>query len=250
MRPADSYDAFALVYDRGLGRFFFEGVRPLLDRMDRQYPAVRRTHLDLACGTGLVVRHFRSKGFDSVGCDASVSMLSEARRRGDSVFAADFRDFSLRRTFGRITCLYDSLNHVMDDEDLSKIFDAVHAVMDRESLFWFDVNHPSTYSTVWAIADPYKAGGDGWSLSIDTAFDEGRNLAVARVTGSCEVAGELVDINEVHHQRAWDDADVRRLLLASGLRVVEQFRFNPFGFGGNSDATMKLMYVAALDEEA
>lgn len=245
MRAPDSYDAFALVYDRGLGRIFFDGVRPLLDQLDREYPSRRRSHLDLACGTGLAVRYFRAKGFDSTGLDASVPMLGESRRRGDSVFAADVRAFSLRRTFGRITCLYDSLNHVMDDEDLSLVFSSVRDVMDRESLFWFDVNHPSSYGTIWSIPDPYMAGGSDWDLSIDTRYDAGRNMANARVTGRCSIAGEVVEIDEMHYQRAWTDLDVRRLLADAGLGVVDVVRFNPFGFGGDSDAAVKLMYVVA-----
>jgi SAM-dependent methyltransferase len=244
MRPPDSYGAFAFVYDRGLGRLFFDGVRPVLDRLDREYPAARRTHLDLACGTGFVVRHFSAKGFDSIGLDASLPMLGEARRRGDAVFAGDFRAFSLRRSFGRITCLYDSLNHVMDDDDLAAIFASVGDVMDEESLFWFDVNHPSSYEGVWAIPEPFRAGGSDWEMSIETRYDAERNLAVARVTGSCDMAGGVVEIDETHRQRAWSDAEVRRLLEVSGLRVVDSFRFNPFGLGGHSDATVKLMYVA------
>jgi SAM-dependent methyltransferase len=243
MQPADSYGAFALVYDRGLGRLFFDGVRPVLDRLDRAYPATDRTHLDLACGTGFVVRYFRSKGFDSLGLDASVPMLAQARRRGDPVVASDFREFALRRKFARITCLYDSLNHVMDEDDMVRIFTSVCAVMGMGSQFWFDLNHPSAYATVWSISEPYEAGGDDWALSIDTRYDLERNLAVAKVTGQCVIAGEQVPIHELHRQRAWSDADVRRLLRESGLHVVDSFRFNPFGLGGNSDATVKLMYV-------
>ena len=39
MRAPDSYEAFALVYDRGLGKLFFDGVRPVLDRLDRFFAA-------------------------------------------------------------------------------------------------------------------------------------------------------------------------------------------------------------------
>ncbi len=243
MRPPDSYHAFAHVYDRGLGRLFFDGVKPLLDRLGREYPSADRSHLDLACGTGFTVRYFRERGYESVGLDASLPMLDHARRRGDAVVAADFRDFSFRRTFDRITCLYDSLNHVMDDEDLAAVFASVREAMTRESLFWFDVNHPKSYAAVWSIPEPYRASANDWALSIDTRYDEERNLAIAHVTGDCLVAGERIEVDETHHQRAWSDADIRRLLFDSGLEVEDVIRFNPFGLTGQSDATVKLMYV-------
>jgi SAM-dependent methyltransferase len=245
MRPPDAYAAFALVYDRGLGAMFFDGVRPVLDRLDREYPSTRRTHLDLACGTGLVVRHFLTRGYDSIGLDASLAMLERARARGDSVLASDFRSFSFRATFDRVTCLYDSLNHVMDEDDLAAVFASVRDVMDADSLFWFDLNHPDSYRTTWAIPEPYRAGAAGWDLAIDTRYDPHRNLAVARVTGSCEVDGEVFPIDETHYQRSWSEDDVRRILEASGLASVDVFRFNPFGVAHDPDALVKLMYVAA-----
>jgi len=243
MRPPDAYDAFSLVYDLGLGKLFFDGVRPLLERLERDDPSAGRRHLDLACGTGLVVRHFRSRGFDSIGLDASLPMLARARARGDSVLAADFRDFALRATFDRITCLYDSLNHVMDEDDLVCVFACVRRVMTTGSLFWFDLNHPASYAAVWGIREPYIAGADGWSLSMDTRYDEARNLALAHVTGYCDMEGARVAIDETHAQRAWTEPDVRRLLTAAGLHLVDIIRFNPFGLDRDPDTAVKLMYV-------
>jgi len=56
--PADAYGAFARVYDKALGELFFHGVALVLRALEAEYPTERRTHLDIACGTGLAMRHF------------------------------------------------------------------------------------------------------------------------------------------------------------------------------------------------
>ena len=70
--PTEAYGAFAYAYDRALGSRFFKAVRTLLDETLEKYPTPKRTHLDVACGTGLVLRHFRERGWKSTGIDASL----------------------------------------------------------------------------------------------------------------------------------------------------------------------------------
>src|SRR5438270_35968 len=111
-RSNEAYGSFAYAYDQALGQRFFRAVRDLLAAILDRYPASERTHLDLACGTGLVSRFFAERGFQTTALDLSLPMLSIARRRAARVVAADIRALPFRRTFGRITCLYDSLNHL------------------------------------------------------------------------------------------------------------------------------------------
>ena len=124
---SEAYGAFAYAYDKALGARFFGAVQPLLDEALVRYPTPKRTHLDLACGTVLAVRYFRKKGWKSIGLDASYDMLRAAH--GGTFVAADMRAMPFRRTFARITCLYDSLNHMLEREDLVAAFRAVSNVM-------------------------------------------------------------------------------------------------------------------------
>ena len=81
---SESYGAFAYAYDQSLGRSFFAAVRRVLDDVLYKYPSRGKSHLDVACGTGLAIEHLRKQGFDSIGVDASLSMLSIARRHTSS----------------------------------------------------------------------------------------------------------------------------------------------------------------------
>ena len=99
MKPPDEYRWFAWVYEEALGRLFFDGVKPLLERLDREYPSDERTLLDLGCGTGLALKFFGDLGYTTTGLDASYSMLKVGWSRIDRAVIGDFRRFSFRQPF-------------------------------------------------------------------------------------------------------------------------------------------------------
>lgn len=241
--PPDAYGAFARVYDKALGELFFHGVASVLRALEAEYPTERKTHLDLACGTGLAMRHFVSRGWSSRGIDASYAMASRARERGLSVVIADIRAPGFRTRFERITCLYDSLNHLLERDDLSRAFASVASLMDESSLFWFDVNHPDSYHGIWAIAEPYVSSGDDYHLEIATRYDEGASLATGRVHGWHDSGGARHVIDETHYQRPWERDDVLSLLSENNLEVVEVFGFDPFAARVFEGSDVKEMYV-------
>lgn len=242
--PADSYGAFARVYDKALGELFMRGAAAVLRALEAEYPTDARTHLDVACGTGLAMRHFVSRGWRSKGIDASYAMVSRARRRGLDVAVADVRSFALRATFERVTCLYDSLNHLLDRDDLARTFSSVAAVMGESSLFWFDLNHPESFREVWAMAEPYFAEDAVYRLEIETRYDEVANLATARVRGWHDEGSVRHPIDETHYQRSWERDEVVELLRDAGLETVDVFGFDPFAARVFDGRDIKEMYVA------
>lgn len=216
----------------------------MLEEVMERYPTPRRTHLDLACGTGLAVQYFRRNGWKSVGVDASFAMLGLARKRAPHVVAGDLRALPFRGRFARITCLYDSLNHMLDRDDLVDAFRSVRSVMDHDSLFFFDVNHPDIYPAVWGMADPYVSAGDDYRLEIATSYRKRDKSARALVTGWATISGEKVPIDEIHHQRAYSEKEITLALEEAGLRVVEVVDFDPYDEVGEVRAEgVKLVFV-------
>jgi SAM-dependent methyltransferase len=241
---SEAYGAFAYAYDRALGERFFRAAKRMLDDVLAQYPTPKRTHLDLACGTGLTLEYFRKKGWKSTGVDASVAMLEVARGRSSRLAAGDFRALPLRGRFARITCLYDSLNHLLDANDLVATFKSVRAVMDHDSLFIFDVNHPEIYPEVWGIADPFIAKARDYHLEIATTYRSREKMGRAMVTGWAEVGGKRVEIREQHRQRAWSERDIVKSLADAQMAVVDVIDFDPYGEADSVDAqTVKLFFV-------
>jgi predicted TPR repeat methyltransferase len=75
------YGAFAYAYDKALGERYFRAIRRRLDDALERFPPPAQTHLDVACGTGLAMRHLARRGFATTGVDLSLPMLQMARCR-------------------------------------------------------------------------------------------------------------------------------------------------------------------------
>lgn len=240
---SEAYGAFAYAYDKALGARFFNAVRNLLDRTLDRHPTPKRTHLDVACGTGMTVAHFRRNGWKSTGVDASLPMLQLM----NGGVAGDMRRLPFRRKFSRVTCLYDSLNHLLEKEDLVAAFRSIRGVMDDDSLFLFDMNHPEIYPEVWGLSDPYVASGSDYHLEIATTYRKREKIGRANVTGWALIDGKRVAIDEQHLQRAYSEREITDSLAAAGLVPVDVIDFDPYEEAEDIEATtVKLFFVARV----
>jgi SAM-dependent methyltransferase len=241
---SEAYAAFAYAYDQALGFRFHNAVRKLLSHANELYPAKEMTHLDVACGTGLTVAFYQSLGWKSVGADASLPMLAVAKTRGQRLVAGDYRALPLRGTFERITCLYDSFNHLKERADLTRAFRSIAGLMDASSLLLFDMNHPDIYPEVWGTTEPFVASGESYHLEIATSFRKRELLGHALVTGWARLPGsdERVPIHETHEQRSYTEREIVRSLSEAGLAPVEVVDFDPYD-EENVSATVKLFFI-------
>jgi SAM-dependent methyltransferase len=237
---SESYGAFAYAYDQALGNRFFRAVRRILAKILDRFPAEKKTHLDVACGSGLAIEFFTKRGYRSVGVDMSLPMLHVARRRARRRVAGDMRALPLRARFARITCLYDSLNHLKSTGDLAKTFRGIADVMDDDSLLLFDINHPEIYPAIWGTDEPFVADGRDFHLEMATKYRSQDRIAQALVTGWARLpSGERVVIRERREQRAYSEREIIDSLASAGLVPVEVMEFDPYAEG----RTVKLFFV-------
>jgi len=235
----EAYGAFAYAYDQALGERFFRSVRRLLTRILASHPTRERTHLDIACGTALAMEFFRKRGYESVGVDLSIPMLRMARKRASNLIAGDMRALPLRGQFARITCLYDSLNHLKRAGDLAAAFRAVADVLRDDGLFLFDVNHPEIYPEIWGNDEPFVAEGPDFQLQMATTYRARDRTAQAMVTGWATVDGKRVRIRERREQRAYSEREIIDALASAGLVPAEVTEFDPYSEG----KSVKLFFV-------
>jgi SAM-dependent methyltransferase len=239
MSAAESYGAFAYAYDQALGERYFRAVRRLLAVMLERYPPKSKSHLDVACGTGLAMPFFAARGFVSTGIDISPVMLNIARKRAKRLVAGDTRALPLRGTFARVTCLYDSLNHLLDPRELATAFGEIAQVMNRDSLFIFDMNHPEIYPAVWGMKEPFIDEGRDFHLEIATTYRRRELLGRALVTGWAMFDGERITIRERHTQRCYERDEIVAALAEGGLEPIEIHDFDPW----NEGRVVKLVFA-------
>ena len=110
-------------------------------RLIRRHKPKARTLLELACGTGAILK-ILAKSYDVAGLDLSPQMLSLARKKLPHVrfYRKDMVSFDLGKKFDVIICVFDSINHVLKFADWKKIFRNAARHLEEDGLFLFDIN--------------------------------------------------------------------------------------------------------------
>lgn len=138
--------SFASVYD-----VFTDGVN-YADRAEYIYSLMKNngiadgTVLDVACGTGSLSEEFLKKGFEVVANDISVEMLNIARQKLNSygnkalLLCQDMCELDLFGTVDTAICSLDSLNHLIEEDDIEAAIKSIGTFIRPDGLFIFDVN--------------------------------------------------------------------------------------------------------------
>ncbi len=134
-----SYDIFAKFYDAVMGDPT-ETVA-LLQGLIREFNPDAKCILELACGTGAVLKGFREK-YQLAGLDLSEGMLDVARRNVPEAtfYHGDMSSFNLQASFDVILCVFDSINHLAEFSQWQGLFKQAHAHLTTAGLLIFDIN--------------------------------------------------------------------------------------------------------------
>ncbi len=175
----EAYNDFARVYDTFMDETPYEEWCDFLDKMIKEYGvsgvksveqsgaegedsshdgellrSERNLVLDLGCGTGTLTEMMAAKGYDMVGIDNSQEMLSiamEKREKNGSetlYLLQDMRELELYSTVGTVISVCDSVNYLLDEEDLLRTFQLVNNYLYPGGIFIFDFNTVYKYEQV------------------------------------------------------------------------------------------------------
>ena len=97
-------------------------------------------HIDAACGTGVLLERALRAGWRSVGVDLSASMLAALRKTRGALPCAvgDLRALPVRGA-DLITCLFDSINFLLEHEEVELALVNLAGAMRDGGLLYFDV---------------------------------------------------------------------------------------------------------------
>ena len=141
-----SYDIFSQYYDILTGNVGYEERADYYCSLFSLCGIKKGILLDLACGTGNMSVCFSGRGFEVIGVDSSVGMLSAARQKSmqqglDILYLCqDMRSLDLYGTVDAAVCALDGLNHLPDEKSVRKAVAGVSLFMNDGGAFVFDVN--------------------------------------------------------------------------------------------------------------
>ncbi|MDO4262491.1 MAG: methyltransferase domain-containing protein [Eubacteriales bacterium] len=223
----DAYTEFARVYDLFMDDIPYKEWCAYLTGLLREHQVTDGLVLELGCGTGNMTELLAEAGYDMIGIDQSEDMLEEASRKREEsgheilYLCQDMREFELYGTVRAIVCVCDSMNYILEEEEIEHILTlAARNYLDYGGLFIFDLNTEYKYRELLGeqtIAENREEGSFIWENSYDgeTKINEYSLTLFIR-----EREGLYRKYEENHYQRAYDLTRVRELAERSGLELL------------------------------
>jgi SAM-dependent methyltransferase len=210
LRTGHGYaDGIARLYDlvhQGKGKDYRREAADLAALITSRAPGARSL-LDVACGTGLHLKHLTGL-FDRVeGLELSPDMREIALRRnpGATVHQGDMRDFALGTRYAAVICMFSSIGHMSGQAELDAALARFAAHLEPGGVvvvepWWF----PDTFT-------PHFVGA---------SIVEAEGKTISRVSHS-RLAGDATAI-DVHYLVAEPGRDIEHLCESHLITLFER----------------------------
>lgn len=283
----EAYTDFALVYDTFMDETPYEEWCDYLvellhkygdnsvrdDETDANLKQERNTVLDLGCGTGTLTELMARKGYEMIGVDNAQEMLQIAmdkrERSGLDILylLQDMREFELYGTVGAVISVCDSLNYLLEEEDIVQTFRLVNNYLYPRGIFIFDFNTVYKYAAVIGdatIAENRDACSFIWENyyheeeeineydltifvreDVNPLQEQGRDLQDA-----CEKEPLFCRFQETHYQRGYRLEQMLRLVERSGLQFLEAIDADTHGAVTDESERIYIVARKGADTEA
>jgi SAM-dependent methyltransferase len=219
-----AWEAMAPVYDRFAAGYEYESwLADLVAQLER-HGLQRGRLLDVACGTGMSFLPMLAGGWEVTGCDSSSAMLQQARGKSDSarLEVADMRALPRFGRFDLVWALGNSLNCLLDGEELRAALTGMRRNLSPHGLLMFDLSTLLVYRTLFAEQWTREHDGLRFIWTGEAAADvEPGSICMAKLATEKDQAGRLELC--VHRHRHFPEAGVREAIADAGLECLDVF---------------------------
>lgn len=231
----DAYKDFAMVYDTFMDNAPYDKWLQFLIENFNKYKVPKELVLDLGCGTGTLTQMLSKKGYDMIGVDNSDEMLSIAIQKGMNdtqnilYLLQDMREFELYGTVRAVISICDSINYLLEEEDIVKTFSLINNYLDPGGIFIFDFNTVYKYESV--IGDATIAENrDTCSFIWENYYHTKEHINEYDLTIFVKEENERYRrFDETHYQRGYTVKEMEEFLQKAGLDLLETLDSDTYG---------------------
>lgn len=237
---SEQYSDFASVYDRFMDDtpydWWCDFIAAKIEKYGVSRPerdteglldSERNLVVDLGCGTGTLTELLYGKGYDCIGIDSSEAMLGVAmdkkEKSGSEILylMQDMRDLELYSTVGTMVSVCDSVNYILEEEELLSVFSLVNNYLYPGGIFIFDFNTEYKYREV--IGDATIAENrEDCSFIWENFYDPEEEINEYNVTVFVQEEGDRFRrFTETHLQRGYTVEQMRGLVERAGMGIIE-----------------------------
>lgn len=213
----------------------------------------RNSILDLGCGTGTLTELLAAKGYDMIGIDNAQEMLQVAlekrRKSGHDILylLQDMREIELYGTVGAVISVCDSINYLLDEEDVLTTFRLVDNYLYPGGLFIFDFNTVYKYEAVigdTTIAENREDCSFIWENYYHPEEEINEYDLTIFVKNDSEGVESFRRFRETHYQRGYSLEQMKALVEKAGMAFITAIDADTHG-----EATMESerIYIVARE---
>lgn len=237
----EAYTDFASVYDTFMDETPYEEWAEFIHKLIKEYgisePASKADSaldseknlvLDLGCGTGTLTELLYRKGYDMIGVDYSQEMLnialSKKEKSGSDILylCQDMRELDLFSTVGTVISACDSVNYLLEDEEVVETLRLVNNYLYPGGMFVFDFNTVYKYEQV--IGDTTIAENrEDCSFIWDNFYHEEEHINEYDLTIFVKEGKEELfrKFTETHYQRGYTLEEMKSFVEQAGLKFIK-----------------------------
>lgn len=224
----EAYTGFAEVYDVFQDNVPYEEWCTYVTGLLKEYQVMDGLVLDLGCGTGSLTGLMARSGYDMIGIDNSGEMLQIAMNKRNAsgldilYLLQDMRGFELYGTVKAVISICDSMNYIMEYQELVEVFRLVNNYLDPKGVFIFDLNTEYKYRELLAD-NTFAEDREESSFIWNNFYDEEDKVNEYDLTLFVK-EGELYrKFEETHYQRAYGLDQIQQAIRDGGMEFVAAY---------------------------
>lgn len=247
----EAYTGFAEVYDTFMDNIPYEEWAEYVISLLHEYNIVpgleKTTIVDLGCGTGTLTEILCKYGYEMVGIDLSEDMLMIAKdkslkSKSNILYSLqDMCEFAVPNQVNAIISICDSMNYLIEENDLISVFNCVKNSLDKNGIFIFDMKTIHFFKDVLGdstIAENRENSAFIW----DNYYYEEEAVNEYELTIFVEESNNLYrKYEEIHFQRGYTIEEVCNAIHRTGLKIYHIY--DAFTHNNPTEESERLYYI-------
>lgn len=247
-KKVETYSEFARVYDTFMEDTPYDKWIGFIESCMDEHHIVPRIMCDLGCGTGKMCEVFAERHIEVIGIDSSQEMLMVAKENAAAkeqnilYLMQNMSEFELYGTVDVIYSACDSINYLLEEEEVLSTFRWVNNYLEPGGLFIFDVNTLYKYEEILGdqtFADQTEDAAYIW----ENYYDEKEQVNEFIVNFFIkDEDNKYTRTEECHYQRAYTIEALKGFLEEAGLELIgiyDDYSSKPY-----SESTLRATFVA------
>ena len=244
----NSYTKFAPLYDKLMSEDVdYTEWCDYIEQIFSHYGKKPHLVCDLACGTGNITIPMAKKGYDMIGVDRSLDMLSVAREKTAEenlkilFLNQSFSGLDLYGGCDAFLCMLDGFNYLLAPKLLYRLAKKIKTCfLEPGGIMIFDLS--SRYKLQNYIGNnTFVYDKDGIFYVWENKFHENRGLSDMYINFFVKSGTGYRRFSERHLQKAYSTAEIERIFLSAGFSSVDAY--SPLTLLPPKSDDMRTVYV-------